>query len=306
MTAPSGQGVRTYSFALLRCTLRWLRLAASATIRTLVVPIRPRPERQRCEGRRPAALAVASSLFAALLAVSLAPAPARAIGPGSLFDLAQVVYGGGNWNPRPNALRRLAWELRKRTSIEPRLEPTQIHLTDRALYRQPFLYLAGDRGFSAWPEAAVVGLRRHLSYGGFLWVDDASGGDADDFNASVRRELARVLPDAVLSPLRATHVLFRTFYLVDRPVGRVQGPPSVEAVERDGRLPVVYTRHDLGGAFARDNFGNWEFAVTPGGERQREQAYRLGVNLAMYALCLEYKDDQVHLPFLDRRRVVAP
>ena len=40
----------------------------------------------------------------------------------------------------------------------------------------------------------------------------------------------------------------------------------------------------------------------PGGERQRELAFRLGINLAMYALCLDYKTDQVHVPFILRRR----
>ena len=29
---------------------------------------------------------------------------------------------------------------------------------------------------------------------------------------------------------------------------------------------------------------------------------RLGVNIAMYALCLDYKEDQVHIPFIMKRR----
>jgi hypothetical protein len=97
------------------------------------------------------------------------------------------------------------------------------------------------------------------------------------------------------------HVIFRSFYLVARPVGRVEGPGYVEGVERAGRLAVVYSRHDLGGAFERDNLGNYAHAVIPGSERQREQAFRLGVNLVLYALCLDYKDDQVHAPFIMRR-----
>jgi len=58
----------------------------------------------------------------------------------------------------------------------------------------------------------------------------------------------------------------------------------------------------MGGAWARDNFGAWEHEVIPGGESQREMAFRLGINLAMYALCLDYKTDQVHVPFILRRR----
>jgi hypothetical protein len=46
--------------------------------------------------------------------------------------------------------------------------------------------------------------------------------------------------------------------------------------------------------------------VTPGGDGQRERAIRLAVNVSMYALCSNYKDDQVHAPFLMRRRALAP
>ena len=42
--------------------------------------------------------------------------------------------------------------------------------------------------------------------------------------------------------------------------------------------------------------------MLPGGDTQRELAFRLGINLAMYALCLDYKTDQVHVPFILRRR----
>jgi hypothetical protein len=42
-------------------------------------------------------------------------------------------------------------------------------------------------------------------------------------------------------------------------------------------------------------------AVVPGGEHQREMAYRFGVNWVMYALTGNYKTDQVHVPtIIDR------
>ena len=39
----------------------------------------------------------------------------------------------------------------------------------------------------------------------------------------------------------------------------------------------------------------------PGGESQREMAYRFGVNLVMYALTGNYKADSVHAPALLQR-----
>ena len=79
-------------------------------------------------------------------------------------------------------------------------------------------------------------------------------------------------------------------------------PAQLEGVTVGDRVALLYSRHDLGGAWARDNLGTWEHSVVPGGEAQRERAIRLGVNVVMYALCLDYKDDQVHAPFIMRRR----
>ena len=42
-------------------------------------------------------------------------------------------------------------------------------------------------------------------------------------------------------------------------------------------------------------------AMVPGGARQREFAYRFGVNLALYALTGNYKADQVHVPAILER-----
>jgi len=78
--------------------------------------------------------------------------------------------------------------------------------------------------------------------------------------------------------------------------------PWLEGQAISGRLAVVYSQNDLGGAWARGPLGEWEYDCTPGGEAQREAAMRLGVNVAMYALCTDYKDDAVHLPFILKRR----
>ena len=42
-------------------------------------------------------------------------------------------------------------------------------------------------------------------------------------------------------------------------------------------------------------------AVYPDGPRQRELAYRFGINLVMYTLTGNYKADQVHVPAILER-----
>ncbi len=224
--------------------------------------------------------------------------------------LGQLVLSGqpaAQAVPRPEALARLLWELEKRTSVEVSPEVAQVHLGDAtALHRHPLLYLAGDRAFPLPSDDELSNLRRHLQLGGLLLIDSAEGRAGGAFDQSVRALLAKLFPQAPLARLPEAHVLFRSFYLLRVPVGRVIALPYVETVQLRGRAAIVYSQNDLGGAWARDRYGQWQHDVVPGGEVQREQALRLGVNLVMYALCLDYKADQVHVPFIMRRRAWQP
>ncbi len=235
----------------------------------------------------------------------LVPATAGAFGDGDKLALAQIQYAG-NWNPRPSGTRRLAWEIDKRTSIETVTEAVTVVLSDEAqLRKHPLLLLSGDAAFPAPSDEEVARLRRHLQAGGFLIIDGADprpGGGPGTFDWSVRALARRLFPKESLAKLPADHVIYKSFYLLKTPVGRVAAAPFLEGVVHDGRVALVYSQNDMAGAWARDNFGQWEHEVYPGGDAQREMAFRLGINLAMYALCLDYKTDQVHVPFILRRR----
>jgi hypothetical protein len=205
-------------------------------------------------------------------------------------------------NPRPTALRRLAWEIERRTSLVTIPEAIDIRATDAELFRYPFLILSGDRGFAQPPEADIARLRRFLTYGGFLLIDSSEGRASGRFDESVRRLLSRTLPGDLPAPIADDHVLWKAFYLLHGASGRILAAPYVEGVERDRRLAVIYTQNDLLGALARDGFGRWEHEVIPGGEAQREQAFRLAVNIVMYAFCLDYKAEQAHIDYILRTR----
>jgi hypothetical protein len=239
----------------------------------------------------------------------LAARRASAIGGGSKFRFGQLQLGAGtSWNPRPTALRRLGWEIEKRTSIDVELEPAIVTPTSEHLHATPFLYLAGQREIELPSTTGIEALRRHLTFGGFLLIDSAEGSTDGAFDGSVRKLVKALFPapHAGLQIAPADHVVYKSFYLLERPLGRLAIAPAMEIIEHDKRIVCAYVANDLGGAWARDDFGNHDFICEPGGERQRELAYRMGVNLAMYALCLDYKADQVHVPFIIKRRRWKP
>ena len=137
--------------------------------------------------------------------------------------------------------------------------------------------------------------------GGTLVADDSAATPGYGFDAAFRRELIRVLPAERLERLPADHTVFKSFFLVRTVVGARVVSPFLEGVAVQGRTAVILSPNDLLGAFARDPLGRWIDPCLPGGERQRRLAFHLGVNIVMYALCGDYKQDRIHLPFLRQR-----
>ncbi|QDG49720.1 DUF4159 domain-containing protein [Persicimonas caeni] len=233
---------------------------------------------------------------------ALVPGRAFAMGEDAHFTIAKLQYAESGWDPRPSALRRLLLEVEKRTSIKVDTDVPAVNGLSADMFEHPFLALAGDSKFDPLPDKMVTNLRTYMKSGGFLMVDSAEGVPDGPFMKSVERELGRILPDKKLAPIPKDHVLYKSFYLIDQPLGRVKVASRMRAIFDEDRLLAVVCPNDLMGAWARDNFGNWRYSVSPGGEQQREMAFRLGINFVMYALCINYKADQVHVPFILKRR----
>jgi hypothetical protein len=245
--------------------------------------------------------------LAALLVLAL-PRPARAFGDKGAFDPRILLAGGIAHAGHPSAPARWSYELAQRTSAPARSTPSTVRADEPAITNAPFLYFSGDEAVSDLTPGEITGLRRFFALGGVLVVDDTGAGNEGEpspFGRTARQQIARVLPDSTPIPLRAEHVIFKSFYLLHRAEGRVLGPKTLDAVVRGGAAQVIFTANDLGGALA-GRPGLWEAPVVPGGDIQREHAIRLAVNIAMYVLCSNYKDDQVHAPFLMRKRSLAP
>jgi hypothetical protein len=238
-------------------------------------------------------------------AALLLPARARAFGEEGAFHPRVLTTGGKRLDvERESAPGRWAWELVRRTSAPAQLTSDAVAADDPKLLGEPFAVWAGKEDIPPLTRSELRGLREYMKLGGVLVVDD-SAPEAGAFGRAARRELARVLPDSTVVPLDTKHVIYKSYYIIERPVGRVLGPPTLDAIVRGRNAQVVFTSHDLLGALARRG-ESWAFEVAPGGSEQRQHAIRLAVNLAMYVLCSDYKDDQVHAPWLMRRRARQP
>lgn len=229
----------------------------------------------------------------------LAAPSALAMGGRAEVGIALLQHGVG-FDQRPKAVPQLMWEVSKRTSIDVRERPRFVEPESRDLFEEPLVVWIGTGQAPPFSDAAVKQLRRYLRAGGMLFIDDASFDDS--FDASVRREVARIWPDRPLARIDDDHTIFRTFFLLNESVGRLRRVEHFEGVSFDDRSPILYGRNDLFGAFERNSLGEWALPVLPGGSVQREWAFRVGVNLVMYATCLNYKRDQVHATAILRRR----
>ena len=118
-----------------------------------------------------------------------------------------------------------------------------------------------------------------------------------------------------LEPVPESHVVTKSFYLLSSFPGRWDGGSLwVEAIAQDGSsdsarkarvsdgvTSIMITSNDFAAAWALDERGRPVYQVVPGGENQREMAFRSGVNIVMHALTGNYKSDQVHVPAMLER-----
>lgn len=245
--------------------------------------------------------------FLGALSSAIAAAGSWRLARGSDFNRLRVAQltVGDQAPARPNAAFVLGQEVRFRTAVDVKLDRVVVPLGSRGVFDYPFLLWVGDQAFPDLTPREASHLRTFLEIGGFLLVDNAGEGAAlNAFDRQLRAQLRRIMPGVALEEVPPDHVLLRSFYKVSSVHGRRAHRNTLEAIFLEGRLALLYSQNDLAGAWSRDGFGNWEFEAVPGGPAQREGAIRLGVNAVMYALLLDYKDEQAHTDFLLRRRRV--
>ncbi len=205
-------------------------------------------------------------------------------------------------------LAGLGFVLSRRTAVDPGA-PIDLDIERDEMSFYPIVY---------WPivpeaprpsAAALARVDHYLRRGGLIIFDTRDADTAPPGTmspAGVRlRDILRQLNLAPLTPVPATHVLTKAFYLINEFPGRWNGGQVwVEQSDdrvNDGVSSVIIGGHDWAASWALDSAGRPLYAAVPGGETQREYAVRFGVNAVMYALTGNYKADQVHIDAIMER-----
>ncbi|MGB3582436.1 MAG: DUF4159 domain-containing protein [Roseiarcus sp.] len=272
--------------------------------------------------RRPkalAALAVAAALgFVSvphqLRAAEAAPISDRDMDAALSTRLAYVMTGDATVDETSKlGLTTLTRVLASRTSAE-LAEPVGLDPARDELAFYPLIYWPIVAGLPQPKPEARTRIAAFMKNGGTLVFDTrdaltARPGGSPTSEALWLRTLLEGVDVPELEPVPHDHVLTKTFYLLDRMVGRTAiGQTWIEAlppadpndrVQRPARAgdsvsPIIIASDDLAAAWAEDIDGRPLFPLIPGGARQRELALRSGVNLVMYTLTGNYKADQVH------------
>ncbi len=276
----------------------------------------------------PAALAIA--LILSLM--SGAPSPIHAADNDDDFAmrsvsqtrLAYVVTGNADVDSIVKAgMAGLTLFLAQRTALEAG-DPVGVDPSRDELAFFPLIYWPVVPGAPKPSQDTLNRVDAYMKQGGTIVFDtrDAIEASPGDDGASqtpgmlTLRNMLSSLDVPELEPVPREHVLTKTFYLLrDFPGRFTSGQTWVETLPRedddeaasrpahggDGVSPIIITSNDLAGAWALRPDGQPMLPLSPGELRQREFAFRAGVNIVMYTLTGNYKADQVHAPALIER-----
>jgi len=279
--------------------------------------------------RRTASAAIAFALIATGVVAVPAPAGAEnnddfAMRAVSQTRLAYVMTGNNDIDSIVRAgMSGLTLFLAQRTALEAG-DPVGVDPAQDELAFFPLIYWPVVPGAPKPPQDALNKIDAYMKQGGTVLFDtrDAiEAGPGDDGGsqtpaAQSLRDILSSLDVPELEPVPREHVLTKTFYLLrDFPGRFTSGQTWVETLPRededeaqsrparggDGVSPIIITSNDLAGAWAIRPDGQPMLPLTPGEPKQREFAFRAGVNIVMYTLTGNYKADQVHAPALIER-----
>jgi hypothetical protein len=282
-----------------------------------------------------ASILIAAAIASLGLVLARAPAFAQTNAAGDQFaakatvetHLAYVVTGDSEVDSlSKSGLQGLTLFLAQRTALEAG-DPVGVDVGRDELAFFPLIYWPIVPSAPKPSPEALARIDAYMKQGGTVLFDTRDavmappgpGGEARSPGMTALRAILSSLDIPELEPVPKDHVLTKTFFLLRDFPGRftsgqlwVETLPDADREEEeqetkrparggDGVSSIIITSNDLAGAWATRPDGQPTLPLVPGEPRQREFAFRAGVNIVMYTLTGNYKADQVHVPALLER-----
>ena len=194
------------------------------------------------------------------------------------ISIGRLKYnGGGDWYANRTALPNLISFCNQNLGTNLNAEETIVEAGSTDIFKFPFIYLTGH-GNVTFTDQEAGNLRKYLTGGGFLHIDDNYG--LDKF---IRPQMKKVFPELSFVELPVNHPLYQQKFKFPTGLPKIHEHdgkrPQGFALIYQGRVVCYYTYEtDLG--------NGWEDAGTyaSDSEETRLKALKMGANLVQYAL----------------------
>lgn len=190
--------------------------------------------------------------------------------------IAKLKYdGGGDWYANKTALPNLIDFCNQNLGTDLHREEDIVDVGSPDLFLYPYVYMTGH-GNVTFNDAQAENLRKYLTSGGFLHIDDNYG--MDPF---IRVELKKVFPNKELVEIPFDHQIYHQKFDFD------QGLPKVH--EHDGKPPKGFGILDKGKivlfySYESDLGNGWEDrSIYNDPQEIRIKALQMGANIIAYA-----------------------
>jgi len=194
------------------------------------------------------------------------------------YKMAKVKYnGGGDWYGDRTALPNLIAFCNDNLKTNFQQQDEVVEVGSAEIFNYPFIFLTGH-GNVIFSTQEAANLRKYLTGGGFLHIDDNYG--LDQF---IRREMKKVFPELEFVELPPNHPIFHQKYDFPNGLPKIHEHDGKRAqgfgLTYKGRLVCFYTYEcDLGNGW--EDFGTYPNDT----QESRLKALKMGANLVQYVL----------------------
>jgi hypothetical protein len=200
------------------------------------------------------------------------------------FFFTRLQYESGDWNVDQRMPSNLLNSLIEYTNMPVDTKERVVPLSSEEIFECPFCYLSGHK-LVQFTQAEKENFIKYIDNGGFIFVDDCNHDIDGLFAKSFESQMTEIYGEDTLTKIPNDHPIYFSFFEFE------DGPPTtsqelngwgddivhdyLKAIEKDGKIRVLYSNKDYGCEWDYD-FRNKRWLA--------EDNTKFGVNIVMYAI----------------------